>query len=369
MELKGKRILLVSPQTWEANKVSKHHYALELAERGAQVFFLDPPGKRKGREVFRSKEELAPGIRRVIHEAPLQGLRFLPGFIRRPLMRGQIRRLEKACGIEGFDIVWSFEGSRFFELSLFGEDRLKLFHMVDLVQDQNLSKVAGTADLALCTTVFIEAKLAPYTGRLVRIPHGYRPGGTGVEEGVRKEEGVQVGYLGNLSIPFLDRELILELVDRFPPHCFHFFGPGDRENDPFLRELGTRDNVFLHGPLPAERVLGHLAAMDLLLILYDADRYSMQVASPHKMMDYLASGKPIVATWMEEYSDRTELIRMVERRDDFIPAFEEVIENLEEWNTPELQERRKAIAEAQSYDKLLDRILEKAREAKPEFFR
>jgi hypothetical protein len=105
------------------------------------------------------------------------------------------------------------------------------------------------------------------------------------------------------------------------------------------------------------------------LILYDAETYPEQVAAPHKMMDYFASGKPIVATWMEEHREHTDLIRMVERQEDFIPAFEEVLENLEEWNAPELQERRKAIAEAQTYDKLLDRILEKAREVKPEFFR
>ncbi|MFB6258250.1 MAG: hypothetical protein ABEH38_06125 [Flavobacteriales bacterium] len=367
MELKGKKVLLVSPQPWGGGQVSKHHYARELNRRGVQVFFLEPPSGKKGKERFRIKEEVMPGLYVVLHESPLSGLRFYPPFIRKRLMKEQVRKLERLCAPEGFDIVWSFEGSRFFDLELFGPESLKVFHMVDLVQDHNLSKVAGTADLVLCTTSFIETRLSPYTSEVNKIPHGYAP--SGKEEGTRKKgKGMQVAYMGNLSIPYLDRELIKELLRRFPDPCFHFFGPAF-EGDAFLERLKEFDNAVLHGPLPAEDVRSSLASMDILLILYNAESYRKQVAAPHKMMDYLASGKAVVATWMEEHREHCDLIRMVERQEDFIPAFEEVIRDLDIWNSPELQKRRKAIAETRTYDKLLDRILEKAREAKPTFFR
>lgn len=340
---------------------------MELADRGAQVFFLDPPDQTRCGQEFRIKDEVAPGIREVLHQAPLRGLRFLPSILRKPLMKRQVRRLEKACGVESFDVVWSFEGSRFFHLSLFGPESLKIFHMVDLVQNQNLSKVGASADLVFSTTSFIEEELSPYAVRVQRIPHGYRPGGSVVEEGLRKGDGVQVGYLGNLSIPFLDRELMTKLPQCFPEACFHFFGPTDEE-DPFLKELKGRSNVLQHGPIPRERIAPCLSEIDVLLVLYDAEAYRKQVAAPHKMMDYLASGKVIVATWMEEHREHRDLIRMVERQEDLIPALKEVVENLETWNAPELQKRRKAIAESRTYDKLLDRILEKAHEAKPSFF-
>ena len=39
----GCRILLISPQRWDGFQVSKHHYAIELAKLGNEVYFVDPP--------------------------------------------------------------------------------------------------------------------------------------------------------------------------------------------------------------------------------------------------------------------------------------------------------------------------------------
>ena len=46
--LRDRTILLVSPNEWGAMHVSKHHYALELAERGNRVIFLNPPRSGRG---------------------------------------------------------------------------------------------------------------------------------------------------------------------------------------------------------------------------------------------------------------------------------------------------------------------------------
>ena len=43
MRLKNKIILLISPQAWGNMFLAKHHYAIELAKCGNQVFFLNPP--------------------------------------------------------------------------------------------------------------------------------------------------------------------------------------------------------------------------------------------------------------------------------------------------------------------------------------
>jgi energy-coupling factor transporter ATP-binding protein EcfA2 len=41
--LKGKNILVISPEAWGKSKLSKHHYALTLAAIGNKVWFLQPP--------------------------------------------------------------------------------------------------------------------------------------------------------------------------------------------------------------------------------------------------------------------------------------------------------------------------------------
>ena len=43
MQLTNKKILIISPQFWGKMLISKHHYAVELANRGNEVFFLNPP--------------------------------------------------------------------------------------------------------------------------------------------------------------------------------------------------------------------------------------------------------------------------------------------------------------------------------------
>src|SRR6186713_730734 len=41
--LRNRTILIVSPQSWGKMYVSKHHYAIELANYGNKVYFLNPP--------------------------------------------------------------------------------------------------------------------------------------------------------------------------------------------------------------------------------------------------------------------------------------------------------------------------------------
>lgn len=39
----NKTILIISPEPWGKMMISKHHYALELAKLGNEVYFLNPP--------------------------------------------------------------------------------------------------------------------------------------------------------------------------------------------------------------------------------------------------------------------------------------------------------------------------------------
>ncbi len=43
MILDNKVILIISPQAWGKMFLSKHHYAIELAKLGNEVYFLNPP--------------------------------------------------------------------------------------------------------------------------------------------------------------------------------------------------------------------------------------------------------------------------------------------------------------------------------------
>ena len=63
MQLTNKTILVISPQAWGQMYLSKHHYALTLAQLGNTVYFLNPPkqgnyGSKEQVKIVSLKENL-----------------------------------------------------------------------------------------------------------------------------------------------------------------------------------------------------------------------------------------------------------------------------------------------------------------------
>jgi hypothetical protein len=104
------RVLVISPQHWGIMRVSKHHYAIELAKLGHEVYFLEPlePSWRLGSTSFTSKATEYPNLKVLSHTifAPYN-LKFHAKKIFDLFMKSHIRKMEKTIGC--FDLVWSFD--------------------------------------------------------------------------------------------------------------------------------------------------------------------------------------------------------------------------------------------------------------------
>src|SRR5690606_6587329 len=94
----------------------------------------------------------------------------------------------------------------------------------------------------------------------------------------------------------------------------------------------------------------------ILLLCYKSDLYPEQLASSHKLMEYLGSGKVIVATCVKEFLHHKDIIQMTEH-DEQLPALMlETLSNLVRYNHPLLVGRRKAFARENTYAKQIERI-------------
>ena len=349
-------ILLISPEPWDTHTVSKHHYARILAERGSVVFFLNPPDDSQGG--FRiEKEKSLLSLHLVSAPKVASGLRFYPAILRRWLEKRWLARFENAIGSK-IDIIWLFENSRFFDMRFAG-DRLKIYHQVDLNQDFNPKMAASTADICFCTTDFIKDRLLPYNPKVYKIHHG-----TAVVNNQRKLAGRQLArfnqdgphavYIGNLDMLYLDAELLADVARQFPEVHFHFVG-GYNEKGKLWNLASSLSNVTWWGKVDHSMIPAILDYVDILLVTYQAERYKDQ-ASPHKFMEYFASGKCIVSTYTDEYKDKCQLLEMVELSNDFPVAFGRVVANLEKYNRHQLQAARIEFARQHTYDKQLDKI-------------
>jgi glycosyltransferase involved in cell wall biosynthesis len=350
-------ILLISPERWDQHFVSKHHYAMALARRGARVLFLNPPDEALSSIVLSEVKE-CPGITVVDGPRVARGLRFYPGRLRRRLERRWLEQLEETTGLE-IATVWLFENSRFFDLDFAG-DRLKIYHQVDLNQEFNHDQAAFSADICFATTDFIRARLVNFSDRVHKVHHGLAevktPRALSNDELRRFEpDRLHAACIGNLDIAYLDVDLIERLVCRFPGVSFHLIG-AYRASSPLRQRLRNADNVIWWGTVDHGKIPTLLGQVDINLVIYKAEDYREQLASPHKFMEYFASGKVVVATYTDEYKDKRDLLVMAEPGADFCALFQSVLEDLERYNSPDATARRQEFAHQHTYGKQLAKI-------------
>ncbi|MCX6210184.1 MAG: hypothetical protein NTZ59_11990, partial [Bacteroidetes bacterium] len=110
--------------------ISKHHYAVELAKRGNEVYFLNPPNAALNEETFIDELDIENLF--VIHHKLnfSYKLKFRNELLFHWFMKRHIKVLLKKVNIN-FDIIWSFDLGNLYPFHLFDSKSLKIFHPVD----------------------------------------------------------------------------------------------------------------------------------------------------------------------------------------------------------------------------------------------
>lgn len=353
MKLEHLTIWIVSPEAWGTQKVSKHHYALELARRENEVIFIEPPGKAALREVSQGIVSLS--------FSSFRGLHFLPRFLRRYLIELDFRRIQKKTSTRP-DLIWSFDNSRLFELDVWKTYVTSIHHVVDLTMDFNLCAAASTSQLCLGSTKFIAARLANCNRKSFNIGHGVQLWDRQMLHG--KTRRPRITYTGNLLIRYLNRELILNAIDRFREADFIFVGSYGADNmnniveadgKSFIEELKSRSNCYLYGALEKGAYHKILDEADIFIVAYRRQFYE-QVANPHKILEMLYTGRPIVSNVLDEYVD-LQLFDMSDNNSDWLDCLGEKLKTYPSEPQP-LIEKRVAHALRHSYAQQVNHIEE-----------
>lgn len=356
--LQGMNILLISPEDWEHIHVSKHHYASALAERGNNVFFLGPPSGAYALHPSRLERLHLlsyPGFRR--------GLRFYPAFSRRKHTRKVIAALEATAEVK-FDAIWSFDNSVFYDFDALPESVLKISHIVDLNMDHQTARAARTADVCLCTTTLIQERLAQYNRNAYALMHGVQPWPEDADANARQlsgEQKLKAVYVGNLAMKYLDWTSLRTAAEDHPEVDFVLYGPHADELSTALNHTHTDKaamlklpNCHFPGRIAPEEIPYVLAGADLLLLAYQKEHLRDQ-ANPHKVMEYLQSGKPIAANYTAEFADKN-LFAMSGEDHRWNALFSHLLLHLDKESTPEKVSARKTFASEHTYEKQVDRI-------------
>lgn len=350
-------ILIISPEPWNGHFVSKHHYAITLASQGYKVYFLNPPNNNL--KQLQISETKYANLWSVNAPQVAKGLRFYPKKLRNFFEKKWLEKLEKEIG-QKITTIWLFENSRFYDMGFAG-DCLKIYHQVDSNQNFHIKEAASSADICFCTTDFIKRDLIPFNNHVYKIHHGVSQIDT---LDLSKEQNnsfvtnkINIVTVGNLDISFLDIDILISLITKFPKITFHLVGNYNTKKLLFKSCMDLK-NIVWWGKVESNLIPSILSKCDIQLLLYKDNNQTEkeQLANPHKIMEYLASGKTIVATYTDEYKDKRYLLEMVNNSNEYIQKFEQVVNNLDFYNSNEKQQARIKFAKNNSYEKQLEKI-------------
>jgi len=368
MELKNKNILIISPEKWGDIYLSKHHYALKLAERGNKVFFLNPPIRfnflKTGLSVSNPVEN--KNLAFLDYTYPVKGHLKLPSFLSSLIYKRLIQKIESTANIK-LDIVWCFDTRTFSHWEFLRPEVTKILHIMDFNIINHYKKLYSQADFIFGVSRSIVKMVSEYNQNSYFINHGlslreFDPFSQ-TNNKQKNNSKIKVGYIGNLLMTYIDWKAICDIVKDNPDIDFHFFGPYQPSNigkDEFFfdvqKQLRIYKNVILEGKVPSSQLFEKISDIDIFLIAYNSEKYSTQLANPHKVLELLATGKTIVSSYLQEYEDKKDLMQMSKNNNELPQLFRQSIQNLSNLNSYENKEKRIRYALQNTYENQIKRI-------------
>lgn len=364
--LEGKEtILIVSPQPWDGFRVSKQHYATELALLGNRVFYVDPPcfdlkaGTVVVDEVYESNAKL---FRVRYHPWFPYGLKFRFRWLFDRCMSVQALRIKRAIR-HPITMVWDFDESYQFSYMKWFTSGYRIFHPVDQVYQGR--KDTKNADVIISVAEIIADRFHESGLPTLIVDHGLgrphelyaRQLAERIESDcVTRSSQVRVGYVGNLLAHAVDRPMLYQIMNSNPAVQFDLFGPfqppqtSRSELVQWVQSIQQLPNVRLHGLTSPNRILELAKEIDMWFVCYDQSIDIDAGTNSHKVLEYLSTGSCVVSNRLSAY-EGLGLIEMPETasNETYPAVFSRTIENLDMFMKPSERHRRIQFALARGY--------------------
>ncbi len=289
------RVALVSLEPWDLVWRRNQHLVAELLAQRlvASVVFIEPPAA--GRPA--PARSPLPGVTVIRPVLPVPrrtgGLSVVATWLRRRWLRD-------------VDVLWvndpvlgarCSEGSRarvVYDVTddwRFSEQPARLTRRLVAAED----RLAATAVTVVCSDVLAERWSQRY-GVAAAVVHNAatQPSYAAVAPRQLPGNGLHVGYVGTLHEDRLDIDLLLRIAAMPEVGTIHLVGP-DAMSPPARERITAVDTIRRHGAVPAVDVPSWLVAMDVLVLPHVVSEFTLSLDAI-KAFEYLAAGRPIVAT-------------------------------------------------------------------------
>jgi glycosyltransferase involved in cell wall biosynthesis len=283
------------------------------------------------------------------------------------IVRRHVRRVAQEIGIRD-PVLWLNPHSAVHMAGRMGE-RAVVYDITDdwtsLSQSPRLTRLTRAQDAALCRRAdavivcsqrLLEMKQS-LAANLHLIPNGVDVDqyqrvldGTGpLPEETRNWRRPVLGYTGTLHPDRLDVPLLEKVARGFRHGSIVLIGP-NHLGDADRRRLEGLGNVLLTGAVPYERLPHLMRAFDVCIVPHRVTAFTESL-NPIKLWEYLAAGKPTVATDVAGFRDYRDLVAIASGAEGFSQAVAAALRE-----SPARQEARRAEARRHSWDSRLDAV-------------
>ena len=227
---------------------------------------------------------------------------------------------------------------------------------IRLIQEQDADLCRRADAVIVCSERLAEMK-APFAAKLHRIPNGVHAehyARVCAADGPLPDEArgwrkPVLGYTGSIHADRIDLNLVEALARQLPEATVALVGP--MMLSPIERQrLDKLPNIVLTGPKPYAVIPDYMRAFDVCITPHLVTPFTESL-NPIKLWEYLAAGKPVIATPVAGFRDYPQFVRLATDAAGFTAALAEALTE-----DPALPAQRRAEAAKHSWNARLDAV-------------
>jgi GT2 family glycosyltransferase/glycosyltransferase involved in cell wall biosynthesis len=357
-------IVMLGPIDWSFRLQRPQKLAIELANRGYRIVYVNPtalPSKRVGIDVAVVSENVLCTTLRLPAVSPPYDGTLETGITKMYMiafdqLRRQFGLLDAwVCPMLPFWTELALQVRQQWGWPVWYDrmDHWSGFERVGPAYGAAEQRLLDQADVVSATA----SSLQPQTRSGVMVPNACDAGFAALRSRSRAKEGQVIGYVGAIA-EWFDVDMVVAAAE-LPGVTVELFGAVSPEAD--VSRLRTRSNVVFHGEIPHSSVCDAIDQLDVCLLPFKLRPLTLST-DPVKVYEYLARGKPVVASALPELDRFRAEVRIAHNPTDFAGAVKDA---LVEADDQTLADRRRTAVVAETWRERAGAIDSMLRWARP----